>query len=474
MNVRRFLLLCAATMSVNADEPRRDPFLTPADEIRAMIPTEGLTASNVSVQFDWIKLPHLTANQLLRRHLKHSTDGDALYAAVEEMIVQKKAGRMDLNAIMVRTGQRAKVEAIIEKAFSTEFDPPQVSDRTAPGGDNVTEKISPVTPQVFAYRNTGHTVEVEAVTSEDRRIIDLNMAPEWVEQLTEWSWGTGAGEIKQPVFGVVKLTTQMLCGNGEWELAGLLTPPWLPEDAGKPPGCAPLPGDRLFLFVRAITGQKPKENVPCGVQQITALAEWIETDTATASALLAQHPAFGEGTALLREALEPMLADGRATLLESAALPVRGGQRSKSESVTEFPYPLEFDPPQVAGNFQATPKPAPPPLPRAPGTPVTHQAFTVRNLGTTLELEVTVGESGHVIDLNCAAELVFHTGFDSFGQGLSESKRPRFQTMKTTCQLHVLPRVPSLIAAFDAPVTDGKAPPLARPRKVLLFIRAIL
>ena len=46
--------------------------------------------------------------------------------------------------------------------------------------------------------------------------------------------------------------------------------------------------------------------------------------------------------------------------------------------------------------------------------------------------------------------------------------------MKTTCQLLVLPGAPAMIAAFDAPVTDGKPQPQARPRKVLLFIRAIL
>ncbi len=53
-------------------------------------------------------------------------------------------------------------------------------------------------------------------------------------------------------------------------------------------------------------------------------------------------------------------------------------------------------------------------------------------------------------------------------------KQPRFQSMRTTCQLAVLPGAPSMIAAFDAPVTDGKTQPHARPRKVLLFIRAIL
>ena len=210
-----------------------------------------------------------------------------------------------------------------------------------------------------------------------------------------------------------------------------------------------------------------------GVKQVTVLAEWIETDTATASTLLAQHPAFADSTTL-REAMEPMLTDGRASLLESAALPIRAGQRSKIESIIEFAYPTEFDPPQVVGMMLPTPKPVPPHQPRTNMTPVCLQSFVFRNLGTTMEMEATVGAGGDIIDLNCAPELIFNTGFDSFGQGSSESKQPRFQSLRTACQLLVPPGAPSMIAAFDAPVTDGKAQPHARPRKVLLFIRAIL
>ena len=478
MKLRHLLQLLPAVVSFAADEPpRKDPFLAPDAEIAAMIPRGENSVRQVSVQLDWIKLPHLTANQLLRRHLQHSTEGDALYAVVQELITQKKAERLDLNAVLVRGGQRSKVEATVETAYATEFDPPQVNDRITVGGETVRENISPVTPNSFTFRNVGHTVEVEATVSANGRIIDLNLAAEWVEHLTDWSWGTGVSEIKQPVFGTDKLSNQMLCGNGEWELAGLFTPPWLPE-AGKPPGCAPLPADRVFLFVRGTTDQKPKENPPQpvnGVKQVTVLAEWIETDTATASALLAQHPAFADSTPL-REALEPMITDGRATLLESTALPIRGGQRSRIESITEFPCPTENDPPQGANTVfgQAPVQPVPQTPRGAMVAPACPNSFSFRSLGTTMEIEASVGEDGFTIDLNCSPELIFLTGFNSHGQGLSEMKQPHFQSLKTTCQLLVPPGAPSMIAAFDAPLTDTKPQPHARARKVLLFIRAIL
>ena len=465
MKLLRLLPLFATLLPLPAQGPSGDPAAAPEGEAKPR---------QVSIQLDWIKLPHLTANQLLRRHLQHSTDGDALYAAVQELILQKKAERMDLNCLLVRGGQRSKVEAVIEKPYPTEFDPPQVGNAGAAGDASAAENVAPTTPNSFTWRNTGHTAEVEATVGEDGHTIDLNLAPQWVEHLTDWTWGKGVSEIKRPVFGTDKVSTQLLCGNGEWELAGLFTPPWLPED-GKPPGSAPLPGDRVFLFVRAASDPLPKANeqVPASsAKQVTVLAEWIETDTATASTLLAQHPAFADSTTL-REALEPMLTDGRALLLESAALPIRGGQRSKIESITEFAYPTQSDPPQFAGSAHGPANQVPAPQTRTSFTPVCHQSFVFRNLGTTMEMEATVGESGNVIDLNCAPELVFNLGSDSFGQGVAEIKQPRFQSMRTTCQLAVLPGAPSMIAAFDAPVTDGKPQPHARPRKVLLFIRAI-
>ena len=144
------------------------------------------------------------------------------------------------------------------------------------------------------------------------------------------------------------MTGQLLMKNGEWQMAGLFTPPHgAPE--GKLYGSADvLPAERVLLFARASLEAEPKPNPdaePFLVRQVTVLAEWIEVDTAIMAGLLAEHPAFAN-TDAIRDALDPMLLDGRASLLESAALQIRGGQRSKIESITEYPYPTEMDPPQ--------------------------------------------------------------------------------------------------------------------------------
>lgn len=446
MKLRSLVLLFAAILpSLAADPPGSDK---PAAAPR------NVTACNVSLQFDWIRIPHLMANQLIRQHLKHTREGEALYKAAQELIAQKKAERLDFTTLVVRGGQRSKSESIIEKPYPTD-DPPSADARVPTTGSN----FPVLRPRSFYYKNLGLTVEVEATVGEDGITIDLNMALQWVEHLADVSWGTGVSEVKQPAFGADSVTTQVLVESGTWQMVALLTPPHGAPD-GKPLGTV-LPAERVLLFARAANSKqrKPGPAADSGVKQVTVLAEWIETDAALASDLLAKYPAFADSVAL-REALEPMLNDGSAALLESSAVQVRGGQRSKVESVTEFPYPSEFDPPQVAGNsFDQHRK--------------LDSHFDFKHLGVTLEAEVTVGENG-LIDLNLSPELVFNNGTDSFGQGASEHKQARFQTLKTSLQLLVLPNSPALAGSFDAPLLEGKALPAVRPRKVLLFVRAIL
>jgi hypothetical protein len=480
MNFRFIPILLATLLSACCEEPRRDPFLASDKVIRDMIPREGLTVQNVTVQFDWISLPHLTANQLIRQHLQRTRDGGPLYLAVQELLAQKKAERLDLTTVLVRGGQRSKTETIVEFPYPTEFDPPQAAEKILLNGGSGYEPISPVTPGGFSFRNTGRTSEVEATISEGGSTIDLNLAPEWIVHLTEISWGSGLSEIKQPVFGTNKLATQMLVQNTAWQLAGLFTPPHRATE-GKLPGSAEiLPAERVLLFVRASNSSPPKARQAnnTGVKQVTVLAEWIETETATAAELLAKFPAASDSPAL-REALEPMLTDGRSILLESAALQVRGGQRSKIESLTQFPYPTEFDPPggghQFIENKPAGQQLLPPPVPAGPKiAPTTPTAIATKNLGHSLEVEATVGADGMTIDMNLAPQLIFNLGTKSWGEGVSESKQPLFQALSATMQVLVLDSQPAMIGCFDAPLPPNNPPPDVKARKVLLFVRGIL
>ena len=107
-------------------------------------------------------------------------------------------------------------------------------------------------------------------------------------------------------------------------------------------------------------------------------------------------------------------------LMTAPSVIVRGGQKSKIEVIREFPYPTEFDPPQIpqtfgggasiGGNAGASQQGG-----SFPVTPTTPQSFEFKNTGVTMEVEATVADDGYTIDLNLAPEVIEFEGFINYG-----------------------------------------------------------
>ncbi len=110
-------------------------------------------------------------------------------------------------------------------------------------------------------------------------------------------------------------------------------------------------------------------------------------------------------------------------LMTAPSVIVRGGQRSKIEIIREFPYPTEYDPPQIPQNFGGG-------LQVGGGggvggggagggsfpvTPANPNSFQFRNTGVSMEVEATVGDDGYTIDLNLAPEVTEFEGFINYG-----------------------------------------------------------
>ncbi len=241
-------------------------------------PDEAGGPAQVSLRFDWISLPHADADRLIRQRLPSVQDATALHQAVNELIAAKKATLLDLNTLVVRSGQRAKIEAINEKAYPTEFalasQPAKLEQMEAVGALAV---LNPAAPSCFVFRNLGRTIEVEATVSEDRSLIDLNMAPEWVEHLGDVTWGEENAAVQQPLFHRCRMNTQLFMRSGAWQLAAQFTPPAGP-DKDTPAEVMPLPEERVLLFVRAsVPGADLAKAADSTVRQVGLHAEWIET-----------------------------------------------------------------------------------------------------------------------------------------------------------------------------------------------------
>jgi len=106
-------------------------------------------------------------------------------------------------------------------------------------------------------------------------------------------------------------------------------------------------------------------------------------------------------------------------LMSAPKVTTKSGRKALVRVVREFPYPTEFNPPEV-----------PPPatggtssggivggVVAASGvvTPTTPTAFETRNVGVTLEVEPIIGPDGYTIDLNLSPEVVEFDGFINYG-----------------------------------------------------------
>lgn len=197
--------------------------------------------------------------------------------------------------------------------------------------------------------------------------------------------------------------------------------------------------------------------------------EFIEVPQETMTALLADPQQSANGTGL-RVRLQELLKTGDAKMLETQMVTARSGQKASSESVHEFIYPTEYEPP------------APPPRKEgeqdAAATFQTHPAvptaFETRNVGSSLEVEPVIDESGKVIDLRFVPELVYHTGNEVW-QEVTEGKdsyrvqMPNFYTIRINTSVTLIAGEPFLVAAATPKDDQGGAD---YAKKVLIFTRA--
>ncbi len=118
-----------------------------------------------------------------------------------------------------------------------------------------------------------------------------------------------------------------------------------------------------------------------------------------------------------------------ADVLTRPSIVTRSGQRAVVDIIREFPYPTEYDPPEIPQTFDgggvggggggglggvgaAS-------VESFPVTPAHPTAFEVRPVGTHLEVEPVVGPDGYTVELNLSPELVQFEGFINYGSPIT-------------------------------------------------------
>lgn len=149
------------------------------------------------------------------------TDATPLRKMAQTWVDSGHAAIVETLVVAARSGQRAKVEAVEEYIYATEFDPPQ--GLAVEAEEEIVDVLIPPHGVAFETRNVGATLEVDPVLGQDGTI-DLNLAPEVVIADDPATVTTKLAEnemtVNVPRFHMTKATTQVSVHPGDYALIG--------------------------------------------------------------------------------------------------------------------------------------------------------------------------------------------------------------------------------------------------------------
>ena len=200
--------------------------------------------------------------------------------------------------------------------------------------------------------------------------------------------------------------------------------------------------------------------------------EHIEVAHKDLTRLMMEDEAVTSDAKVLRMKVQELVGKDEAKVLDTQIVVCRSGQKATSESRQELIYPTEYEPwnslPPGDGE-----KPAPPPatFPLNPAMPVT---FETKNLGSSLEVEPTIGENDQIIDLRFRPELTWHTGDrvwseikDELGNVIKVST-PDFYNLSINTSITCITGQYTMIGVHSPKNEKGE---VDRDRKIMMFVK---
>jgi hypothetical protein len=220
-------------------------------------------------------------------------------------------------------------------------------------------------------------------------------------------------------------------------------------------------------------------NTPELPKMIQVQVEYVELAHETLTDLLfLADPPSADATPL-RKQVQELVKKGEAKVIETMILDARSGEKALTESINEFIYPTEYEPPTLPGTFGSSN--------RADDLSLddikilenlfnfaTPTSFETRNLGNTLEIEPLIGGGDQYIDLRLAPDMVWHTGEtvwverrDSLGN-IAKIQMPKIYSMRITTAL-TCKEGQYVLAAVQSPKDAEGTTDLSR--KVMVFVK---
>ncbi len=193
----------------------------------------------IQVTVEYIEVTQEEATRLLYKE-KLGKDGAKLRAELQAMMESGRAKPFETLMASCKAQQKATSESIREVIYATEYEPAElptyvgVEKETIASPDLVkalSSLVTPETPTAFETRNTGGTVELEAVLTDDKKTIQLRLVPELVIDTGVKKFNARKDAqgndlfIEMPLFYAIRFNTAADLSDGAPQLLSLQTPP---------------------------------------------------------------------------------------------------------------------------------------------------------------------------------------------------------------------------------------------------------
>ncbi|MES2659670.1 MAG: hypothetical protein V4689_13720 [Verrucomicrobiota bacterium] len=221
---------------------------------------------------------------------------------------------------------------------------------------------------------------------------------------------------------------------------------------------------------------------------ISVCYEDFSLPLATAAKLQREQLADSELYARITAAVEKQTARQETFVM----LRGKSGQKSVSEGVSEFIYPTEYERPVLPASLgvaisppevkdAATPIPDATKLKDAPPPdsltglrmPAIGTAFDTRNVGVVFEMETTLSDDGKRVDLRCVPEHIDMVGRTAWGQDISTTEMPAFESRRINSSTAVQINRPHLLGTMNRP-PNSKVDPDSANRVWFAFVTITL
>lgn len=158
----------------------------------------------------------------------------------------------------------------------------------------------------------------------------------------------------------------------------------------------------------------------------------------------------------------------KAVLEEFVILKGTVGVESETESIEEYIYATEYEPPEIPLVVKKVP--ANPEVAKMMMTPAMPAAFDTKNVGRSLEMEINAKETPEVIEVQLKFDRTSFLDRLTWGQGLAETEMAEFSVQQIEKLVLLKDGAPTLVGTMSPP--KGKLEEGAKRRVWMAFATA--